>query len=106
VSTLPIPGLMLGSTLPAASLGAPLNATPSTSPSLAPAALANYLPAAVKNPLTGLGSFADFFRPSRLATFAVGILLIAGGIFALKPVRDVAVRAARTARRATEAAAA
>ena len=102
MATLPIPGMLLSSTLPASSLGAPLSATPSTSPGTGATPAAALLPASIPNPFTAVSTFAQYFRPSRVATFIVGALLIAGGIFALKPVREVARSAARTARRVAE----
>jgi hypothetical protein len=103
LGTLPIPGLMLSGTLPSSTLGAPLSQTPPTSPGTGATAAA--VPTSFTNPLKGLGTFADYFRPTRIATFLVGALLIAGGIFALKPARDLAGRVTRAARRAGEAAA-
>jgi hypothetical protein len=101
MATLPIPGMLLSSSLPNVtplSAPAPLNNTQAPNPAPSYPWSNVHLPA-VPGVTQGVnvGSFTDYFRPTRIVTFLVGALLIASGIFALKPVREVARRAARTA---------
>jgi hypothetical protein len=101
---LPIPGMLLSNSLP--SIGVPPASTPTTSPAATSPNVGNYVSALASKGSGGGETLFTILRPARIATFLVGLLLIAAGIFALKPVRDVAVSAARTARRVSEAAAA
>lgn len=47
---------------------------------------------------------ASALRPARIAAFIIGLLLIAGGIFALKPVRETVTKVVETGRKAASVA--
>jgi hypothetical protein len=54
----------------------------------------------IQNPTGTLG-----WRPARIAAGVIGVLLIAGGIFALKPVHETVSKAVETGRKVAETAA-
>lgn len=59
----------------------------------------------VTTPTHEVGGQTGLLRPARIAAFAVGILLIAGGIFALKPVRETVRKGVETGRKVATVAA-
>lgn len=57
------------------------------------------MPSEVKKASAAIQSAASLLRPARVAAFVVGLLLIAGGIFALKPVREAVRKGVETGRK-------